>query len=54
MATIDLTGIWKAAKDTQDKRHEVNRGGYQGADPAASAAVLKTTRTAKASTTKAK
>lgn len=45
MATIDLTGIWKAAKDTQDKRHEVNRGGYQGTDPASAA-------TPKARTTK--
>ena len=38
MATIDLTGIWKAAKDTQDKRHEVNRGGYQGTASASASA----------------
>lgn len=32
---IDMTGVWSAAKNTQDAVHEVNRPGYQGAPKAA-------------------
>lgn len=33
--TIDMKGVWSAAKNTQAEIHEVNRPGYQGAQKAA-------------------
>lgn len=45
MATIDMRGVWTEAKQVQETRNEVNRGGYK---PAAAAASTGTrTKTAK-------
>lgn len=42
MATIDMRGVWTEAKQVQETRNEVNRGGYK---PAAAAAAASTTST---------
>lgn len=39
MATIDMRGVWAEAKQVQETRNEVNRGGYK---PAAAAASMST------------
>lgn len=39
MATIDMRGVWTEAKQVQETRNEVNRGGYK---PAAAAAPTNT------------
>lgn len=36
MATIDMTGVWAEAKQVQETRNEVNRGGYKPSAAAAS------------------
>lgn len=48
MATIDMRGVWAEAKQVQETRNEVNRGGYK---PSAAAAASMSTRT-KTTTTK--
>lgn len=45
MAEIKLTGIWQAAKETQEAKHEVNRPGYQGRKAATTS--TRTTKTTK-------
>lgn len=42
MATIDMRGVWTEAKQVQETRNEVNRGGYK---PAAAAAPMSTAST---------
>lgn len=42
MATIDMRGVWIEAKQVQETRNEVNRGGYK---PAAAADASASTRT---------
>lgn len=42
MATIDMRGVWTEAKQVQETRNEVNRGGYK---PATAAASMSTTST---------
>lgn len=42
MATIDMRGVWTEAKQVQETRNEVNRGGYK---PAAAGAASMSTRT---------
>lgn len=45
MATIDMSGVWAEAKQVQETRNEVNRGGYK---PVAAAASMRTrTKTTK-------
>ena len=46
MATIDMRGVWTEAKQVQETRNEVNRGGYKPAAAAASTSTrTKTTST---------
>lgn len=45
MATIDMRGVWTEAKQVQETRNEVNRGGYKPTTAAASASTrTKTTK----------
>lgn len=45
MATIDMRGVWTEAKQVQETRNEVNRGGYKPAAAAASTSTrAKTTK----------
>lgn len=45
MATIDMRGVWTEAKQVQETRNEVNRGGYKPTAVAASASTrTKTTK----------
>lgn len=45
MATIDMRGVWTEAKQVQETRNEVNRGGYKPTAAAASASArTKTTK----------
>lgn len=50
MATINMKGVWAEAKQVQETRNEVNRGGYKPATAAASA--TSTTTSTKTSTSK--
>lgn len=48
MATIDMRGVWAEAKQVQETRNEVNRGGYKPAAAAASMSTMSTrTKTTK-------
>lgn len=48
MATIDMRGVWTEAKQVQETRNEVNRGGYKPAAAAAAASTMSTrTKTTK-------
>lgn len=42
MATIDMRGVWTEAKQVQETRNEVNRGGYK---PTAASASTRTKTT---------
>lgn len=50
MATIDMRGVWTEAKQVQETRNEVNRGGYKPA--AAAAAASTSTMSTRTKTTK--
>lgn len=45
MATIDMRGVWTEAKQVQETRNEVNRGGYKPAAAAAAASMSVSTST---------
>ena len=45
MATIDMRGVWTEAKQVQETRNEVNRGGYKPAAAASASTHTKTTPT---------
>ena len=45
MATIDMRGVWAEAKQVQETRNEVNRGGYKPAAAAAAASMSTRTKT---------
>lgn len=47
MATIDMRGVWTEAKQVQETRNEVNRGGYKPAAAAAAASASTRTKTTK-------